>query len=948
MKEVIEVIGAREHNLKNINVTIPRNELVVITGLSGSGKSSLAFDTIFAEGQRRYIDSFSSYARGFMGKIERPDADQITGLSPVISIEQKTVNKSPRSTVGTITEVYDFLRLLYARIGEAVSYVTGEKMIQYSSDQILNIILEKFDQKKILMLAPIVKGRKGHYKELFEKLRRDGFIRVRIDGKLQEIKPSMQLDRYKIHDIEVVIDKLEVNNEFKTRVSQSLSLALKQGNGIVIISEVDDRLDVIQDHFYSKYLMCPTSGVSYDEPAPNNFSFNSPYGACKACNGLGEVSEIDYDKIFPDKEMPIKKGGIAPLGEYKPTWVFKQLEAIGKKYNFTMNSKISELSEEAIQIILDGSEENFTINNEVVGISFQQNISYPGLINVLSKQYEESDNKALLTWAEAFMNKMPCKECGGTRLRKESLYFFINEKNISEVSNIDISELGNWIKELPQHLTDRQNLIAKEIIKEIRVRLEFLLDVGLEYLTLNRNSGSLSGGEAQRIRLATQIGSKLTNVLYILDEPSIGLHQRDNDKLIDSLKNLRDQGNSVIVVEHDKEIMLASDYIIDIGPKAGKHGGKIIACGTPEEFIKISTSTSDYLTGKQRIEVPLKRREGNGKFISFKGCTGHNLKNVSVKLPLGKLICVTGVSGSGKSSLINGTLYPILATKIYRSKRKPLPFKSVEGIDEIDKVIIIDQAPIGRTPRSNPATYTGLFTDIRNLFSGLPEAKIRGYKPGRFSFNVKDGRCENCQGAGLKTIEMNFLPDVYVHCEVCNGKRYNRETLQVRYKGKSIGDVLDMTIEESISFFEHIPSIYNKVKTLHDVGLGYVQIGQSSTTLSGGEAQRVKLATELSKKGTGKTMYIMDEPSTGLHFEDIRVLLGVIDRLVDQGNSIIIIEHNLDIIKVADHIIDLGPEGGAKGGYILTEGTPEEVAKSKKGYTAKYLKKELEHSAVKV
>ncbi len=941
MSDYIEIIGAREHNLKNISVNIPRNKLVVITGLSGSGKSSLAFDTIFNEGQRRYIESFSAYARGFIGKMERPDVDQILGLSPVISIEQKTVNKSPRSTVGTITEIYDYLRLLFARVGTAYSYISGEKMVKYSSEQILQLIFEKLANKKVYILSPVVKGRKGHYRELFEKFRKDGFLRARINGEITELKPGMQVDRYKIHDIDLFIDKVSIIPENLTRISKSLNLALKQGNNSLIVVEVNEQLEMVHEFFYSKMLMCPTSGISYDEPAPNSFSFNSPYGACSHCSGLGEVSEIDESKIFPDKNLTIKKGGIAPLGEYKNNWVFKQIEAIGKKYGFDVNTKISDIPTSVIQILLNGSDESFVVNNSTIGVSYSQHIQFPGIVNVLLKQYEESNTPSLMKWAEAFMNKIDCPECKGSRLKKESLYFKVDEKNISEVASFDILNFKKWIDNLPEKLSSREMLIAKEILVEINNRTKFLLDVGLSYLTLNRSSATLSGGEAQRIRLATQIGSKLTNVLYILDEPSIGLHQRDNHKLIQSLKKLRDIGNSVIVVEHDKDIMLSSDYIIDIGPKAGKHGGKIVAQGEPLDFIESKTSTARYIKGDLNIEFNHNKRTKNNHTIKIHKASGNNLKNVTVEFPLGKLICVTGVSGSGKSSLVNGTLYPILSHYVYNSKTKPLPYQKIEGLEYIDKVIEVDQSPIGRTPRSNPATYTGLFADIRALFSNLPEAKIRGYKPGRFSFNVKEGRCDDCLGAGVKTIEMNFLPDVYVPCETCSGKRYSRETLQIRYKAKSIGDVLDMTIEEATSFFENIPSIYNKLNTLMSVGLGYIQLGQSSVTLSGGEAQRVKLATELAKKSTGKTVYIMDEPSTGLHFEDIDILLKVIYRLVDQGNTVIIIEHNLDIIKVSDYIIDMGPEGGNEGGNIIATGSIDDIIKNKKSYTGHFLKLEL-------
>ncbi len=945
MKESIEVTGAREHNLKNIDVTIPRNELVVITGVSGSGKSSLAFDTIYAEGQRRYIDSFSSYARSFIGKGERPDVDQIKGLSPVISIEQKTVNKSPRSTVGTITEVYDFMRLFFARVGTAYSHITGKKMVQYTTDQIRETILSQFNGKKIYILSPVIKGRKGHYKELFEKFRKDGFLNARVDNKIEELKIGLHVDRYKIHDIEILIDKLEVKEEFEERISKALDLALKHGNDSVIISVIENK-ESHTDHFFSKALMDPESGLSYDVPAPNNFSFNSPYGACQVCNGLGKMSEINLDKVFPNKELTIQRGGIAPLGDFKDNWIYKQIAAIGKKYNFDFKTKVKDLSKEAIEMILNGSNESFKIESKTMGITYNQKINFPGIIQILETETEESTSRVSKRWAEGFMNKINCKSCKGTRLRKESLHFKIDEKNIAEVSELDISKLHEWIKELPNKLAERELIIGKEIIKEIQTRVEFVLDVGLDYLTLSRSAATLSGGEAQRIRLATQIGSKLTNVLYILDEPSIGLHQRDNHKLIQALKELRDVGNSIIVVEHDKDIMLASDYIIDIGPRAGRFGGQVVAEGVPEKFLQSPTETAEYLSDKRRIEIPTKRRDGNGKNLLLKGCKGHNLKNVTLDIPLGKLVCVTGVSGSGKSSLINGTLYPILAKHFYRSPKIPLEYKSIKGLENLDKVIVIDQSPIGRTPRSNPATYTGVFNDIRSLFANLPEAKIRGYKPGRFSFNVKGGRCETCQGSGLRTIEMNFLPDVYVECETCQGQRYNKETLQVRYKGKSIGAVLNMTISDGVEFFENIPKIFNKLKTLNDVGLGYVHLGQPSTTLSGGEAQRVKLATELSKKGTGKTLYIMDEPSTGLHFEDIRVLLGVINKLVNQGNSMIIIEHNLDIVKVADHIIDVGPEGGYRGGKILVEGTPEEVVKNSKSHTAKFLKLELAEKTI--
>lgn len=947
-EEYIEVIGARAHNLKDISISIPRNKLVVLTGLSGSGKSSLAFDTIYAEGQRRYIESFSSYARQFLGNLERPDVDKISGLSPVISIEQKTVNKNPRSTVGTITEIYDFLRLLFARSGEAFSYMTGEKMVRYSDDQIVELILEKYFQKKINLLAPIIKGRKGHYRELFEEIRKKGFSKVRVDGEIQDIVPKMQVDRYKIHDIEIVIDRIEVAKDSQIRLSQSLQTAMKQGKGTIMVMEHEEIKNSKKKNggfgfgkvqFFSRSLMCPTSGISYDEPAPNLFSFNSPYGACPKCNGLGVVSEVDINKIVPNQKLSIKKGAIAPLGPAKGSWIFKQLEAIGDRYDFNLEMPFEELSEEAIQVLLFGSDELFVIKTDTNSSGYS--VTFEGIANYISKQAEENPSPAMSRWVEGFTNKINCPTCHGTRLKKEALYFKIDNKNISELSEMDILLLNDWFKNIEKRLSKQQNIIAKEILKEIRARIGFLLEVGLDYVTLNRSSKSLSGGEAQRIRLATQIGSQLVGVLYILDEPSIGLHQRDNTRLIEALKNLRDVGNSVLVVEHDKDMIVESDYVIDIGPGAGVHGGKIVASAPPKEMLKYNTLTANYITGKKEIKTPKERRKGNGKKISLKGASGHNLKNVSVDLPLGKFICVTGVSGSGKSSLINETLYPILNHYFYKSEKRPLPYKSIQGLEHVDKVIDIDQSPIGRTPRSNPATYTKVFDDIRNLFAELPEAKIRGYKPGRFSFNVKGGRCETCGGAGVKTIEMNFLPDVYVQCDNCNGKRYNRETLEVRYKGKSISDVLNMTIEQACLFFETVPSIYRQIKTLNDVGLGYITLGQQATTLSGGEAQRVKLATELSKRDTGNTFYILDEPTTGLHFEDIRILLEVLNRLVDSGNTVLVIEHNMDMIKMADHVIDLGPEGGKGGGEILFEGTPEELIKHKKSYTAQYLKKEL-------
>lgn len=945
--DYLEVIGARVHNLKNIDVIIPRNQLVVITGLSGSGKSSLAFDTIYAEGQRRYIESFSAYARQFLGNMERPDVDKITGLSPVISIEQKTVNKNPRSTVGTITEIYDFLRLLFARASEAHSYVTGEKMVRYSDDQILNLIFEKFTDKKILMLAPVIKGRKGHYRELFEQIKKWGYLRVRIDGEVKELTKRIELDRYKVHDIEIVIDRLEVNNESRQRISESLQLAMKQGKGIIMvqpftIGSFEEEYGKVE--FFSRHLMCPTSGISYDEPQPNLFSFNSPYGACPKCNGLGVVSEIDINKIIPDKKSSIRKGAITPIGPYKTTWIFKQLEAIGDKYGFTLDTPLEDISDEAINTILFGSDEIFKIKQYQDSSATSYSIAFEGIANFIAKQNDEQSSPSTEKWVQGFMNKVPCPKCNGTRLKKESLHFKVDSKNISELSEMGIVELNDWFKDIEKRLSSKQNIIAKEVLKEIRTRILFLLDVGLDYLSLNRSSRSLSGGEAQRIRLATQIGSQLVGVLYILDEPSIGLHQRDNMRLINALKNLRDIGNSVIVVEHDKEMILAADHVIDIGPHAGIHGGRVIAQGTPTEILKFNTLTAEYINGIREIKIPSERRKGTGKSLILKGATGNNLKNISVEFPLGKLICVTGVSGSGKSTLINETLYPILNKYFYRSEKKPMPYKSITGLEHIDKVIEIDQSPIGRTPRSNPATYTAVFADIRNLFAEIPESKIRGYKPGRFSFNVKGGRCETCQGAGLRTIEMNFLPDVYVNCETCNGKRYNKETLEIRYKSKSISDVLNMTIDVAVDFFTSIPSIIQKIKTLQDVGLGYITLGQQSTTLSGGEAQRVKLATELSKRNTGNTFYILDEPTTGLHFEDIRILLEVLDKLVNSGNTVLVIEHNMDIIKVADHIIDIGIEGGNGGGNVLCKGTPEEIIKNKISYTAKYLKEEIRPS----
>jgi excinuclease ABC subunit A len=936
--EYIQVFGAKVHNLKNIDVTIPRNKLTVITGLSGSGKSSLAFDTIYAEGQRRYIETFSSYARQFLGTLERPEVDKITGLSPVISIEQKTTNKNPRSTVGTTTEIYDFLRLLYARAADAYSHATGEKMVKYTDEQITSLLIEKLSNHKIYILAPVVKGRKGHYKELFEQLIKKGFINARINGEIKELVPGMRLDRYKTHNIETVIDRLKVEEKDRKRIRESLQIAMKHGDGITLVLDADTN----EVHYFSLHLMCATSGISYNEPAPHTFSFNSPAGACPKCKGLGTVNEIDMSKIIPDAKLSIKKGGIVPLGKYKSNLIFWQIEAIADKYQFNIDTPIKSIPEEALEIILYGSEEPLKLLNTPLGNSNSYFLSFPGVVSYLAAENgDEAEGNALNSRIQNYVKEKDCPECSGMRLKKESLHFKIDNKNIAELAQMDIDALYQWLQRIEDRISNKQKQIAHEIFKEIRTRLNFLLQVGLNYLSLNRPSKSLSGGESQRIRLATQIGSQLVNVLYILDEPSIGLHQRDNQRLIESLHDLRDTGNSVIVVEHDKDMILAADHVLDIGPFAGRNGGQVVAQGTPADIINSCSLTADYLNGRKFIAIPKKRREGNGDFIVLKGATGHNLKNVSVKIPLGKLICVTGVSGSGKSSLINETLHPILNKYFYNSLKQPLAYNSIKGIELVDKVIEVNQAPLGRTPRSNPATYTGLFSDIRDIFARLTEAQIRGYKSGRFSFNVKGGRCETCKGAGVQTIEMNFLPDVYVNCSECNGKRYNRETLEVRFKGKSISDVLDMTINRAVEYFENIPKIMLKLKALQSVGLGYVKLGQASTTLSGGESQRVKLAAELAKRDTGKTIYILDEPTTGLHFEDIRVLMKVLDKLVDKGNTIIVIEHNMDVIKTADHVIDMGPEGGIGGGKVLCEGTPEQIVKKNVGYTAKFLKMEL-------
>ena len=937
----INVWGARANNLKNIDVEIPRNSLTVITGLSGSGKSSLAFDTLFAEGQRRYIETFSAYARNFLGNMQRPDVDKITGLSPVISIEQKTTNKNPRSTVGTTTEIYDYLRLLYARAGTAYSYMTGEKMVKYTEEKVIEMILNEYDGHRIFILAPLVRNRKGHYRELFESMRRKGYLYIRIDGEIQEITRGMKVDRYKNHNIEVVIDKLSVQAKDDKRLNKSVSTAMKQGDGLIMIFDKDDN----SAKYFSKRLMCPTSGIAYKDPAPNIFSFNSPEGACPKCKGLGYVNEIDLNKVIPNKKLSIHEGAIVPLGEYKNQMIFWQIDGILQKYDCNIKTTVDKIPQDALEEILYGSLENIRISKELVHTSSDYFVSFDGVIKYLRNVMENDDSAAGQKWADQFLATTTCQECHGNRLNREALSYRIWDKNISELASMDIAELQEWLNEVHKHMEPQQLKIAEEILKEIQKRINFLLEVGLDYLTLNRQSATLSGGESQRIRLATQIGSQLVNVLYILDEPSIGLHQRDNERLIKSLKELRDLGNTVIVVEHDKDMMLAADYIVDIGPKAGRKGGEVVFQGIPHKLLELpessGTSTGMYLSGKKSIQIPKERRKGNGKYIKIKGAKGNNLKNIDVEFPLGKLIVVTGVSGSGKSTLINETLQPILSKHFYRSLKKPMPYDAIEGIENIDKVVNVDQSPLGRTPRSNPATYTGVFSDIRNLFVNLPEAKIRGYKPGRFSFNVRGGRCEACGGNGYKTIEMNFLPDVMVPCEVCHGKRYNRETLEVRYKGKSIADVLDMTINQAVDFFEAVPNILQKIKTIQDVGLGYIKLGQPSTTLSGGESQRVKLATELSKRDTGKTLYILDEPTTGLHFEDIRILMNVLEKIVDRGNTVIIIEHNLDVIKMADYVIDIGPEGGRKGGEILAVGTPEEVAKSKKGYTPPFLRNEL-------
>lgn len=937
----IAVFGARAHNLKNLDLQLPKNKLVVITGISGSGKSSLAFDTIYAEGQRRYMESFSAYARQFIGDMERPDVDKITGLSPVISIEQKTTNKNPRSTVGTITEIYDFLRLLYARVGLAYSYNTGKRMIRFSEEEILDHLFKNYPKKKLVILAPLIRGRKGHYRELFEQLRKQGYLKVRVNGEIMDLKERMQVDRYKIHDIELVVDRIQVLDDARARISQSVQKALQMGKGLLFIMD-NDSGKVSQ---YSKQLMCEDTGLSYEEPSPNTFSFNSPYGACPRCKGLGTIYQIDMDAVIPDYSVSLNDGGLAPLGEARDTYTFKQVQQLAKKYKFSLSAPISALPQKTLNLLLFGDENGNPDMDLEFGDTGEASYSneYEGVINTVRRYFNDTSSDAVRNWAESFMKLHTCPECSGTRLKKESLFFKVDEKNIAELGSMDLDKLLVWFRDIEKRLDKKQNTIAKDILKEIRERLGFLLNVGLNYLTLYRATRTLSGGESQRIRLATQIGSQLMGITYILDEPSIGLHQRDNMQLIAALRNLKEMGNTVIVVEHDKDIMLHADHLVDIGPGAGIHGGQIIAQGTPEEILQLDTPTAGYLNGKRVTPVPAERRKGNGKFLELKGATGNNLKNVNVKFPLGMFICVTGVSGSGKSTLINETLYPILSKHAYDSHLEPMPHKSIKGLENIDKVIEIDQSPIGRTPRSNPATYCGFFTDIRQLFSQIPEAKIRGYAAGRFSFNVKSGRCDVCEGGGMRVIEMNFLPDVYVHCEKCNGRRYNRETLEIRYKGKSISDVLDMTVDEAVEFFQPVSYIYRKIKTLQDVGLGYITLGQSAVTLSGGEAQRVKLATELSKKDTGKTIYILDEPTTGLHFQDIQLLLNVLNKLVDRGNTVLVIEHNLDVIKMADHIIDLGPEGGAGGGSILCTGTPEEVIHCKDSHTARFLKQELKN-----
>lgn len=932
-RDEIRVYGARVHNLRNISLIVPRNQLVVVTGLSGSGKSSLAFDTIYAEGQRRYMETLSAYARQFLGGMERPDVDRITGLSPVISIEQKTTNKNPRSTVGTITEIYDFLRLLYARASDAYSYESGEKMVKYTDDQILELVTSRYDQRKIYILSPLIKGRKGHYKELFEQLRRKGFLYARIDGELKEITPGLKLDRYKSHFIELVIDKFQVGQVTEKRLHDALLLALDQGDGIMMVLNAEDN----SFRYYSRHLMCPVTGISYNEPAPHNFSFNSPQGACPKCNGLGEISEVDITRMMPDPELSIRRGGIEPLGKYRNIWIFWMIEALGEKYGFTVDTPVKDITEDVLNKIFFGSDEVLKLSNTPLGLTSNYFMTFEGVVNYVGNQEAVGARKTSARGREQYVQYHDCPECGGTRLNREALWFRIGGKNIGELSAMDLTELKQYLDGVTGDMSERQGKIASEILKEIKSRLGFLLDVGLDYLSLNRGARTLSGGESQRIRLATQIGSKLVNVLYILDEPSIGLHQRDNRRLIEALRSLRDAGNSVIVVEHDRDMILSADHIIDIGPGAGVHGGMIVAEGTPEEILRAGTLTAEYLSGTRRIGLPEKRRKGNGSHLSISGATGNNLRGVTLKVPLGTFICITGVSGSGKSSLINQTLHPALARKLNGAGRVPLPYDTIEGLENIDKVIEVDQAPIGRTPRSNPATYTGVFTDIRNLFAMTPDAKVRGFGAGRFSFNIKGGRCEGCEGAGVKTIEMNFLPDVYVMCPDCGGKRYNRETLEVKYKGRSINDVLEMTIDDSVEFFKGIPSIYHKIKTMHDVGLGYVRLGQPSTTLSGGESQRVKLATELARRDTGRTLYILDEPTTGLHFDDVKVLLEVLDRLVERGNTVMVIEHNMDVIKMADYIVDLGMEGGRGGGEIMFSGTPEEIVRLKDNYTGRFL-----------